>query len=268
MWGYPLNLLNRNGNHLHYQRKGHPDAPLVVFANSLGTDLRIWDGVLEQLGAGIQSLCYDMRGHGLSDAPPAPYSLDDHIDDLAGLLADLHIEQAILCGISVGGMIALGLAARRPDMVRGLILCDTAHKIGSKALWNERIEQIRQLGIESIADAILERWFSKSYFQAAPEAVTGWRNMLVRTPVEGYIGTCAALRDADLTAAAESLKLPVCCLCGSKDGATPPDLVRSMSMLIAGSRFQLVKGAGHLPCIEAPEALAALIDTFMAEIQS
>ncbi len=262
-----MNLLNRDGHHLHYRRKGLADAPLVVFANSLGTDLRIWDGVIEQLGAGTQSLCYDMRGHGLSDAPPAPYSLDDHIDDLAGLLENLHIQRPLLCGISVGGMVALGLAARRPGMVRGLILCDTAHKIGSDALWNERIEKIRQHGIESIADAVLERWFSKSYFQAEPEAVAGWRNMLVRTPVEGYVGTCAALRDADLTAAAENLRLPVHCLCGSADGATPPDLVRSMSALIAGSRFQLVAGAGHLPCIEAPEALAAVINTTIAEIQ-
>jgi 3-oxoadipate enol-lactonase len=255
-------------HHIHYRRKGQADAPVVVFANSLGTDLRIWDEVIERLGGRIQSLCYDMRGHGLSDAPPAPYTLDDHIDDLTGLLEQLHIRRAMLCGISVGGMVALGLAARRPGMVRGLVLCDTAHKIGSDALWNERIEQIRRHGIESIADAILERWFSTSYCQAVPEVVTGWRNMLVRTPVEGYIGTCAALRDADLTAAAESLKLPVQCLCGSQDGATPPDLVRSMSARIAGSRFELVDGAGHLPCIEAPEALETVIDTFIAEIQS
>ena len=127
------------GHHLHYRRKGNADAPLVVFVNSLGTDLRIWGGVLKRLGDRIQSLCYDKRGHGLSDAPPAPYTLDEHIEDLAGLLHHLHIEQAILCGISVGGMIALGLAARRPELVQGLILCDTAHKIGSEALWNARI---------------------------------------------------------------------------------------------------------------------------------
>jgi len=257
-----------NGHHLHYRRKGDPDAPLVVFANSLGTDLRIWDGVREHLGGSIQSFCYDKRGHGLSDAPPAPYTLEEHIDDLAGLLENLRIRRAILCGISVGGMIALGLAARLPGLVQGLILCDTAHKIGSEALWNARIEQIRQHGIESIADGILERWFSEHFRQVAPAAVAGWRNMLVRTPLEGYIGTCTALRDADLTAAAESLRLPVRCLCGSQDGATPPDLVRSMSALIAGSRFQLVAGAGHLPCIEAPEELAAVIRALITEIQS
>lgn len=253
------------GLHIHYRRRGYAGAPLVVFANSLGTDLRIWNGVLERLGGRIQSICYDKRGHGLSDAPPAPYTLDNHIDDLAGLLDHLRVQRAIFCGVSVGGMIALGLAARRPGMVRGLILCDTAHKIGSDDYWNQRIEAIRRQGIEGMADPILERWFSKSFRQAVPEAVAGWRNMLVRTPVEGYIGTCAALRDADLTAAAKSLKLPVRCLCGSEDGATPPELVQTMSALIADSRFQLVDGAGHLPCIEAADQLATAISAFIEE---
>ncbi|MEJ2156180.1 MAG: 3-oxoadipate enol-lactonase [Desulfobacteraceae bacterium] len=254
-----------NGCHIHYRCKGVNGAPQVVFANSLGTDSRIWDGVLDRLGGGIESICYDKRGHGLSDAPPAPYTLDDHIGDLEGLLDQLEVEQAVICGISVGGMIALGLAARRPDMVRGLILCDTAHKIGSKALWNQRIDEIRRHGMEGIADAVLERWFSKSFRQALPEAVAGWRNMLIRTPVEGYIGTCAALRDADLTAAAKSLKRPVHCLCGSEDDATPPELVQSMGALIAGSRFELVDGAGHLPCIEAADPFAAAVRRFIEE---
>lgn len=254
-----------NGCHIHYRCRGDSGAPLVVLANSLGTDLRIWNDVLDRLGGSIRSICYDKRGHGLSDAPPGPYTLDDHIDDLSGLLGKLHIEDAIFCGISVGGMIALGLAARRSDMVRGLILCDTAHKIGSHELRNQRIEQIRRHGIESIADAVIDRWFSKAYCHTAPEAVAVWRNMLVRTPVEGYVGTCVALRDADLTTAAKSLKVPVHCLCGSEDGATPPDLVQSMSALIAGSKFRQVDGAGHLPCIESPDQIASAIRRFIEE---
>ena len=255
-----------DGLHIHYRRRGYAGAPLVVFANSLGMDLRIWNGVLSRLGGRIQSICYDKRGHGLSDAPPAPYTLDNHIDDLLGLLDHLHIKRAIFCGVSAGGMIALGLAARRPGMVRGLILCDTAHKIGPDEMWNQRIEQIRRHGIDRVADSILERWFSRSFRQSVPEALAGWRNMLVRTPVEGYIGTCAAMRDADLTAAAKSLRLPVDCLCGSEDVATPPDLVQSMADLIAESSFQLVDGAGHLPCIEAADHLASTISAFIKEI--
>ena len=260
-----MQVIRINGVHLHYRRRGPADAPTVVFANSLGTDLRIWDGVLDQLGEGIQSLCYDKRGHGLSDAPPAPYTLDDHIGDLAGLLTHEAIHKAVLCGVSVGGMIALGLAARRPATVRALILCDTAHRIGSDQLWNERIDLIRRHGIESMADPILERWFSEAFRRADPQAVAGWRNMLVRTPVDGYVGTCAALRDADLTTAARALKLPVRCLAGSEDGATPPSLVKSMSELIPGSRFQVVQGAGHLPCIEAPRDMAGVIAEIVKE---
>ncbi len=248
-----------NGLHIHYRRSGYIGKPLVVFANALGTDLRIWSGVLDRLGGRIQSLCYDKRGHGLSDATPAPYTLDNHIEDLAGLLDHLRIKQAILCGVSVGGMIALGVAARRPDMIRGLVLCDTAHKVGSDDFWNQRIDAIRENGIESIADSIMERWFTKSFCQTVPEAVAVWRNMLVRTPMEGYVGTCAALRDADLTGAARRLKLPVRCLCGSEDKAVPPELVQSLSDLIAGSHFQIVEGAGHLPCIEAADQLAFAI---------
>jgi 3-oxoadipate enol-lactonase len=254
-----------DGRHIHYRRRGDTGAPLVVFANSLGTDMRIWDGVLDLLGDSIQSICYDKRGHGLSDAPPAPYTLEDHRDDLAGLLDRLKVQKAIICGISVGGMIALGLASQRPDLIRGLILCDTAHRIGPDTLWNQRIEQIRQDGIDSMADAIIERWFSSAFRQKAPQAVAGWRNMLVRTPVEGYVGTCAAIRDADLTAVVQRLQVPVRCLCGSEDGATPPDLVASMSALIQGARFQLVEGAGHLPCIEAADQLTSAIKKSIEE---
>ena len=257
-----------NGIHLHYRRSGPSEALAVVFSNSLGTDLRIWDDVLDHLGGGIQSLCYDKRGHGLSDAPPPPYTIDDHIGDLAGLLEHEGIRKAVICGESVGGMIALGMAARKPEDVRALILCDTAHKIGSDELWNERIDLIQQHGIESIADAILERWFSAAFRRAKQPAVAGWRNMLVRTPVDGYVGTCAAVRDADLTLAARALNLPVRCLAGSEDGATPPGLVQSMSDLIPESRFQVVAGAGHLPCIEAPHEIATVIAEVIQECAS
>ena len=255
-----------DGIHLHYRLNGSTDAPTVVFANSLGTDFRIWDSVLERLGPDVQSLCYDKRGHGLSDAPAAPYTIDDHIDDLIGLMTHLNIHRALICGVSVGGMIALGLGARRPELARGLMLCDTAHKIGSDDLWNERIAQIRAHGIAAIADGILDRWFSAGFRQLQGDAVAGWRNMLVRTPIEGYVGTCAALRDADLTAEAGALRLPVRCLCGSEDGATPPELVEAMRALISEAGFELVQGAGHLPCIESPGSIAAIIEDFLREI--
>jgi 3-oxoadipate enol-lactonase len=246
-----------NNIHLHYRRQGNRAAPVVVFANSLGSDLRIWDRVVERLGDRVQSICYDKRGHGLSDATAAPYTMDDHVQDLVALLSFLEVQQALICGISVGGMIALGLAAAKPERVRGLILCDTAHRIGSEDLWNQRITQVQQHGIASIADAVVERWFTEDFHRKQSQEVAGWRNMLVRTPVSGYIGTCTALRDADLTAAAQGLTCPTLCLGGAQDLATPPELVQSMAGLIPGAHYRSIDGAGHLPCIETPDKIAA-----------
>src|ERR1044071_6692274 len=184
---------------LHF-RDDNPRQPrTIVFANSLGTDLRIWDEGVAYFAGDFRILRYDLRGHGLSEAPTEPYSIDDHVADLAVLLDACGIKSAVLVGLSVGGMIAQSLAARRADLVQLLVLCDTAHKIGTPEMWNARIEAIRKGGMSAIADGVLERWFSTEFRQTRSADLAGYRNMLVRTPVEGYIGTCAALRDADLT---------------------------------------------------------------------
>lgn len=250
---------------LHFKDENARQPRTIVFANSLGTDFRIWDDVIARLADGWRILRYDLRGHGLSDAPPAPYSIDDHISDLAALLDARKIEHAVLVGLSVGGMVAQGLAAKRHDLVRALVLCDTAHRIGTADTWNARIEAIRKGGIASIADAILERWFSSGFRKTRTGDLAGYRNMLIRTPVEGYVGTCAALRDADLTDVACGLSQPALCLVGEEDGATPPELVRSLSALMPKAGFEIVPNAGHLPCIEQPDILASRIEAFARE---
>lgn len=255
--------LATNGVQLHYQLEGPSHLPLLVFSNSLGTDLRVWDPLLPLLASRFRFLRYDMRGHGLSDCPPAPYHIDDHINDLIGLLEQLNLGQVTLCGLSVGGIVAQGVAARRPDLVDALILCNTAHKIGPAQGWEDRIRAIREGGIESIADAVMERWFATEFRTCRPLELARWRNMLVRTPTEGYVGTCAAIRDADLTESASRLTQPTLCLVGDQDGATPPELVKSTASLIPGSRFEMIEGAGHLPCVEQPAALAERITDFL-----
>lgn len=254
-----------NGQILHFADENAGQGGTIVFANSLGTDFRIWDGVVARLGTARRLLRYDLRGHGLSDAPPAPYMIGDHVADLEALLDARGIKAALVVGLSVGGLIAQGLAARRPDLVRALVLCDTAHRIGTVESWSARIDAVRTGGIAAIADAILERWFSNGYRTTMQDDLAGYRNMLTRTPVEGYVGTCAALRDADLSATTRTLAQPTLCVVGEEDGATPPDLVRAMSALISGARFEIIAGAGHLPCIESPALMAARIDTFAKE---
>ncbi|MEZ5833943.1 MAG: 3-oxoadipate enol-lactonase [Dongiaceae bacterium] len=248
---------------LHFRDGNAHHARTIVFANSLGTDLRIWDDVIAHLGGDFRILRYDLRGHGLSDAPPAPYSIDDHVADLAALLDGRGITDAVVVGLSVGGMIAQGLASRHPDLVRLLVLCDTAHKIGTPDMWNARIDAIRKGGIASIADALLERWFSAEYRRTRAMDLAGYRNMLTRMPVEGYIGTCVALRDADLTATTSRLTQPTLCLVGEEDASTPVELVRAMSALIPNAALKAIPGSGHLPCIEQPQSMARLIEAFM-----
>jgi len=238
---------------------------VLAFSNSLGTDFRIWDRVIARLGDRFRIITYDKRGHGLSDGAPAPYKMSDHVEDLAGLLNSLGIKDAIICGLSVGGQIAQGLAAAHPELGSRPILCDTAHKIGTAQLWNERIAAVEKNGIEALADGTMERWFSADFRANKSAELSAWRNMLVRTTADGYAGTSAAIRDTDFTESSAKLDVPTLCICGSEDGGTTPDLVRSTAELIPGARFELVEGAGHLPCIEAPDAVANLILEFTAE---
>lgn len=254
-----------NGIVLHHEDVGSTALPTIVFCNSLGTDFRIWDGVVRILRPEFRLIRYDKRGHGLSEAPAAPYAMADHVADLGALMDHVGVEDTLVVGLSVGGMIAQGLAAERPDLTHALVLCDTAHRIGPPDMWDQRIAAIRAGGIEALAEPILERWFSARFRAERPAELAGWRNMLIRTPVEGYVGTCATIRDADLTDAAKTLRVPALCVVGTEDGATPPALVRSLADLIPNSRFTTIDGVGHLPCVEAPDGLAHLIDDFARE---
>ncbi len=249
---------------LHYADEGDPNGAPVVFANSLGTDMRLWDKILPLLPAGLRIIRYDKRGHGLSSCPPAPYSMGALITDAERLLDHLQVRDGVFVGLSVGGMIAQGLAVKRLDLVRAMVISNSGAKIGTKELWADRIAGVRAGGIESLADAVMERWFSKA-FRTTPE-LTGWRNMLTRTPAEGYIGCSAAISGTDFYTPTAGLTLPSLFIAGSEDGATPPDLVRETADLVKGSRFHLIRGAGHLPCVERPEEYADTLTTFLKDI--
>jgi len=259
-----MKAITANSIVLHVADDGPKDGPALVFSNSLGTDFRIWDRVVSLLPAGLRIIRYDKRGHGLSTCTDAPYSIDDHTRDLADLLDGLGVRQATVVGLSVGGMIGQSLAGTRGDLVRGLVLADTAHKIGPPEVWQTRVDALEKGGIASLADAILERWFSADFRRHRLEELEIWRSMLCRTPLSGYLGTCHAIRDADLTEIAEALTLPVVCVVGSEDGATTPSMVKSTAELI-GADFVEIDGAGHLPCIEAPDVMAGVITGFLQE---
>jgi 3-oxoadipate enol-lactonase len=244
---------------------GREDGPAIVFANSLGTEMRIWDRVLPLLPIGLRVIRYDERGQGSSDVPPRPYSIADHVADLEELLSAFNIEKAVIVGLSIGGLIAQGLWAKAPERIRGLVLMDTACKIATEEFWNSRIAAVRSGGLAAVADNVLERWFSPTFRTTRTEELTVWRDMLVKSPVEGYVGSCAAIRDADTEQAARSISVPTLVLCGSEDLATPPALVKTMADMIEGATFTMIEGVGHLPCIEAPSMVALQIGAFLKE---
>jgi 3-oxoadipate enol-lactonase len=254
-----------NGIVLHHQVLGPSDGQVLVFINSLGSDLRIWQEVAPVFTDRYRVILYDKRGHGLSDATAAPYSIDDHTDDLLALLDHLGIGKASLIGLSVGGMIAQRIAVRSPDRVQSISLCCTAAKIGTAELWADRIGAVETGGIEPIADAVLQRWFTPTFHESRADELAGWRNMLVRTPVHGYAGTCAAIRDADLRPDAGRIAVPTLCVAGDQDGSTPADLVKETADLIPGARFALIEGAGHIPCVEKPAELSGLVKQHLRE---
>lgn len=254
----------RLGSHLHHvQIDGPADGAVVIFANSLGTDLRIWDDVVKPLTGSLRVIRYDMRGHGLTSAPEPPYSIGHLAEDLERLIDALQIPRVTICGISVGGQVALQVAQDRPHQVQGLILCDTSYRIGTPDMWRQRMATVREKGMPAVSDAVISRWFSETYRSLKPDEAAGYQYMLERCTVAGYTGVCAALHDADLESVARGVGCRTLVLCGDQDQATPPELNKALADAIPGAHFRSIPGAGHLPCIEQPAILSAHVASFV-----
>jgi 3-oxoadipate enol-lactonase len=249
---------------LNYRLDGAAMGPALVLTHALGTNLTIWDHVIPLLPPSLRILRYDHRGHGGSDVPPAPYSMGALIRDAEQLLDHLGIRDCVFLGLSMGGLVAQGLAIKRLDQVRGLVLSNTATKIGTDGFWQDRIAQVKAGGLGTITALATDRMFSRS-FRASPD-ITAWRDLMLAGHAEGYIGCAAAITGTDFYTPTASLRLQTLAIAGSEDGVTPPDLVRETADLIPGSRFALIQGGGHLPFVQRPQAYADALTTFLKEI--
>jgi 3-oxoadipate enol-lactonase len=254
-----MSFVRANGGVIHYRDEGPRAGRAIVFINALGADLRIWDDVAAILSRELRVVRYDKRGHGLSETGPDRYEIADYARDLSGLMDGLGVKRATIVGLSIGGLIAQELYRQRPDLFASLALSDTAAKIGDDTSWDARIAAIDAGGVEAIADAVLERWFTADFRKRCADELVGWRTMLVRTPRQGYLAACGALKRADLRPYACDIRVPTLCLVGDQDGSTPVALVRETAALIGGAGFEVIASAGHIPGIEKPEATAALL---------
>lgn len=244
--------------------EGPKDGAPLVLSHALGTNLHLWDAMLPHLPAGLRVIRYDLRGHGASDVPEAPYAMGALVKDAERLLDALEVKDAVFLGLSIGGLIAQGLAVKRFDLIRALILSNTAAKIGARSIWEKRIAEIRAKGLETMVAPAIERWFAPQ-FRATPEA-RRWGEGLTDTPLDGYLGCAAAIAGTDFYTPTSGLRLSCLGIAGGYDGSTPPDLMRETIDLIPGSKFELMRRSGHLPPVDAPQDYARIVTAFLEEI--
>jgi 3-oxoadipate enol-lactonase len=251
---------------LNYELGGaSAGAPVIAFTGSLGTDITFWQPQSDRLGERFRTLRYDIRGHGRSPVPPGPYSMEDLGSDLIGLLDRLGIERASLCGLSIGGMISLWVAAHAPERVERLVLCCTSAQLGPPEAWRERAATVRSDGVGAIADAVLGRWFTADFAAAQPGVIERMRGILAGTPREGYAGCCEAIEAMDLTGDLGSITAPTLVLAGEQDPATPPEHGRRIADLIPGAGFEVIAPAAHLATVERPDLTTAMILRFLSD---
>lgn len=248
---------------LNAEISGPENAPAVVLLHALGTSLRIWDAVTPAL-SNHRVLRLDMRGHGQSDVPEGPYSMGALIHDAERMMDRHGTTDAVVVGLSIGGLIAQGLATKRLDLVRGMVLSNTAARIGIASQWHDRIELVKTQGLAAIEASTMERWFGRKW-QDEP-AMPRFREIFRATHPTGWMGAAAAIAGTDFYTQTAALGLPTLAIAGSNDGSTPPDLVRETADLIAGSRFHLIRGAGHIPMAEKPTEYGQCLVEFLRSI--
>jgi 3-oxoadipate enol-lactonase len=257
-----------DGTRLAYRVDGAEGAPTLVLVNSLGSDIRMWEPGVAELGCYFRVVRYDTRGHGRSDAPPGPYSIERLGRDLLELLDHLQMARAHVCGVSLGGLTVQWIAAHHPERVERAVLANTAARIGTETGWEARIEAVRAGGMAAVREAVVARFLCAGFRARRPDIARAIGDMLEATSPAGYIGACAALRDADLGAIVSSIRVPTLIVAGEADEATPPSRAEELHAAIAESALVVLPGAGHLSNVEQPSAFNQCLLAFLAHNQA
>ncbi len=239
---------------------GPPTAPVVVLGNSLGTSRRVWDQPAAVLVRRFRLLRYELPGHGGSPAEPGPYTIGQLGSGVLALLDAHGVDQAAYCGISIGGMVGMWLAANHPDRITALGLVCTSAFLPPADGWRERAVRVRAAGMESISATVVGRWFTPAFASRQPSVPAAFLAEFERTDPAGYGGCCEAIAAMDLRASLGSIAAPALVVSASDDPATPPAHGAAIAAAIGGSRLVVVRGAAHLAAVSSPaEVTAALL---------
>jgi len=254
-----------NGIDVAYALSGPDGAPAVMLSHSLGSSAVMWAPQLAALAQRYRVLCYDTRGHGGSSAPPGAYSLDLLGDDAVALMDGLGLEQVHWVGLSMGGMIGQNLVLRTPERLASLTLCDTTAQIPpeGQAMWDDRITAAREEGMAALAESTMQRWFTPDYLRGAPQAIDDIRAQFLDTPVDGFIGCCAALKELDYLDRLAEIRLPTLVVVGADDPSTPVAASEAIQGRIDGAELVVLPSASHLANVEQPEAFTAAVLDFL-----
>lgn len=254
-------FLDLPGHRLHYRIDGER-GPWLMFCNSLGTDLHMWDAQAEALSDSFRVLRYDRRGHGRSTAPHAPYALSDLGSDVLRLLDGLEIERTHFCGLSIGGLVGQWLGIHAGDRLHRLVVCATAPKIGSAESWAVRREQVRADGLAPLVEATAERWFTPDFNTNHPDVVKKVLDGFAATSVEGYCGCCDALAGADLRTGLERITVPVLAVSGDDDPVCTPDDLQGIADGVADGQHVSLPGR-HIVNIESAGRFTTALAGFL-----
>jgi 3-oxoadipate enol-lactonase len=244
---------------VHHVVDGPSDAPVLLMVNSLGSTLDMWRPQTEALAGRFRVVRFDLRGHGRSPVPPGPYTLDDLGGDALALLDRLGVRRASVCGLSLGGMIAMWLASRFPERVDRLVLCCTSALLGPASGWADRARTVLAGGTGAVADAVVGRWVTAGYAARHPARVRELREMIAATPAAGYAACCGVIERLDLRDSLASITAPTLVIAGADDPATPPPHAEAVAAGIPGARLRIVADAAHLANVEQPATVTGLI---------
>ena len=247
--------VERDGQKLNVQVEGRETAPPVLLMHSLGTCLEMWDPQMAALRRRFRVVRWDSRGHGKSSIPPKPANVEELGRDALAIMDKLGIAKARLVGLSMGGQVGLWLAQFAPERVSHLVVANSAPKIGTAEIWNERIKQVTEGGMNAVIDATMKRWLKTETIAADGEALRRLRAMVLATDPKGYAACCAVVRDADLRPKLADIRCPTTIISGQHDGASPADAGKAAADAIPGAKFVLLD-ASHASNWEQPQAFS------------
>lgn len=254
-----------NGVQINYEVSGQPDGPAVMMGHSLGCSLRMWDEQAKALESTFKVIRFDMRGHGLSDAPKGEYSFEMLGEDTRGLMDLLNLETVQFVGLSMGGMIGQYLAIHHPNRIKTLVLCDTGPVMPDEAqpIWQQRMDQALEGGMAARVEETFSDWFTPAFLEKQPPALESVRQQLLSTPLDGYIGCIWALRRLNFIDRLKEISCPTLIIVGKEDMGTPVEVAEIMHQMIAGSEMTIIPDASHLSSVEQPEAFNAALVPFL-----